>query len=290
MPIRPDTMLRAVMVIIDGTPVPDDEAAISVFDWGLLRGYGVFEVIRVYDGRTFRARQHLDRLERSAAALAIDLPDRDELESWIADCAEAGGNCDVRIVVTGGSRDQHTEAASRTIVLSEPTPNTPERIAVLPMKALWHPGTDAGGFAGVKWTSYAPNMASTDKAQLAGFDDALLLTAESIVLEGPTFTVAWISDGRLETPTLELGILASVTRDVLVESAHRLDVEVKQGFFPLERLLGADEALALSTVKQVTPIEKVGEHAVPVGEIGTALANEFRSIVEVETGHTAATS
>ena len=283
-------MLRAMMVIIDGTPVPGDEAAISVYDWGLLRGYGVFEVIRVYDGRTFRARQHLDRLERSAAALAIDLPDRDELESWIADCAEAGGNCDVRIVVTGGSRDQHTTAPSRTIVLSEPTPASPERIAVLPMKALWHPGTDAGGFAGVKWTSYAPNMASTDKAQLAGFDDALLLTSESIVLEGPTFTVAWISDGRLETPTLELGILASVTRDVLVESAHRLDVEVKQGFFPLERLLGADEALALSTVKQVTPIEKVGEHAVPVGEIGSALANEFRSIVEVETGHATATS
>jgi len=283
-------MLRAMMVIIDGTPVPDDEAAISVYDWGLLRGYGVFEVIRVYDGRTFRTRQHLDRLERSAAALAIDLPDRDELESWIADCAKAGGNCEVRIVVTGGSRDTHVEAPSRTIVLSEPTPTMPERIAVLPMKALWHPGTDAGGFAGVKWTSYAPNMASTDKAQLAGFDDALLLTADSIVLEGPTFTVAWISDGRLETPTLELGILASVTRDVLVESAHRLDVEVKQGFFPLERLLGADEALALSTVKQVTPIEKVGEHPVSVGEIGTALANEFRSIVEAETGMAAATS
>jgi branched-chain amino acid aminotransferase len=283
-------MLRAMRVIIDGTPVPEDEAAISVYDWALLRGYGVFEVVRVYDGRTFRVQQHLDRLERSAAALAIDLPDRNELESWIADCAAAGGNCEVRIVVTGGSRDPLTKTASRTIVLTEPTPDTPERLAVLPMKALWHPGTDAGGFAGVKWTSYAPNMASTDKAQRAGFDDALLLTAESIVLEGPTFTVAWISDGRLETPTLELGILASITRDVLLESARRLDIEVKQGFFPLERLLGAEEALALSTVKQVTSIEKVGEHEVPVGDIGTALADEFRSIVEVETGGAAATS
>ena len=283
-------MLRAMRVSIDGTPVPDDEAAISVYDWGFLRGYGVFEVVRVYDGRTFRVRQHLDRLERSAAALAIDLPDRNQLESWIAECAEEGGNCEVRIVVTGGGRDPLVKAASSTIVMWEPTPAASKRLAVLPMRALWHPGTDAGGFAGVKWTSYAPNMASTDKAQRAGFDDALLLTAESIVLEGPTFTVAWISEGRLETPTLELGILASITRDVLVESALRLDIEVKQGFFPLERLLGADEALALSTVKQVTPIDKVGEHEIPVGEVGTALANEFRSIVEIETGHAAATS
>lgn len=277
-------------VIIDGTPVPDDEAVISVYDWGVLRGFGVFEVIRSYEGRAFRATHHLDRLERSAAAIAIDLPDRGELESWITDCAKAGGDCQVRVVVTGGGRDQLASAASRTIVLWEPSPVVPDRLSVLPMKALWHPATDTGSFSGVKWTSYAPNMASTDKAQRAGFHDALLLTAESVVLEGPTFTVAWISEGRLETPTLELGILTSITRDVLLESARRLDVEVKQGFFPLERLLGADEAFGLSTTKEVTPIERVGEHAIPVGLFGKSLVEEFASIVVTETGRAAAIS
>jgi branched-chain amino acid aminotransferase len=277
-------------VIIDGKPVSDDQATIPIYDWGLLRGFGVFEVVRSYDGRPFRMSQHLDRLERSAAALVLDLPQRSDLESWIATCAEAGENCQVRVVVTGGSRDPLAPSGPRTVVLWEPIPEVPDRLAVLPMKAPWHPGTDASGFSGVKWTSYAPNMASSDKARRAGFDDALLLTTDGVVLEGPTFTVAWISKGRLETPTLELGILASVTRDVLCESAKRVGMEVHYGFYPLERLLEADEALALSTVKQVTPIAQVGEYAIAVGPVGTALAVEFAAIVAAETGGTAAAS
>ena len=270
-------------VMIDGTPVSDDQAAISVFDWGVLRGFGVFEVIRSYQGRAFRTRQHLDRLERSAEALAIELPNRDSLDSWIVECAEMGGDGQVRVVVTGGSRDPQAEAPSRTIVMWEPIPSGPDRLSLLPMKALWHPATDTDSFSGVKWTSYAPNMASTDKARRVGFHDALLLTADSLILEGPTFAVAWMSEGRLETPSLQLGILTSITRDVLLESALRLDVEVKQGFFPLERLLDSDEAFGLSTTKEVTPIEKVGEHEIPVGPFGKSLAEEFRSIVTAET-------
>lgn len=275
-------------VIIDGVPVPDGEAAISVYDWGVLRGFGVFEVIRSYEGRAFRSAHHLDRLERSAAALAIDLPDRGKLESWVTDCAEAGGNCLVRVVVTGGGRDSLASAPSRSIVLWEPSPVVSDRLSVLPMKALWHPATDTGSISGVKWTSYAPNMASTDKAQRAGFHDALLVTAESVILEGPTFAVAWCSEGRLEMPTLELGILASISREVLLESARKLNVEVKQGFFPLERMLNADEAFAISTVKEVAPIEKVGECEIAMGQVGQSLAEEFNSIVAAETRRAAA--
>ena len=270
-------------VIIDGIPVASDEAAISVHDWGLLRGFGVFEVIRSYDGQAFRTADHLNRLERSAAALALGLPDRNKIEAWIVDCAETDGNCQVRVVVTGGGRDPEISAPPRAIVLSEPTASVPDRLSVLPMRALWHPATDKGSFSGVKWTSYAPNMASSDKAERAGFHDALLLTADSVVLEGPTFAVAWVSEGRLETPTLELGILASVTREVVLESARQLDIEVKQGFFPLERLLIADEVVALSTVKEVTPIDRVGEHKIPVGPFGQKLAEQFESIVATET-------
>jgi branched-subunit amino acid aminotransferase/4-amino-4-deoxychorismate lyase len=270
-------------VIIDGVEVDDASASISIYDWGVLRGFGVFEVIRAYGGVPFRLEPHLDRLERSAAALGIRLPDRNDLAEWSARCAAAGGDCYVRIVVTEGSRDPLFEAPGRTIVLWDPLAQVPPRLSLLPMKALWHPATDAGGFSGIKWISYAPNMASTDKAHAAGFDDALLLTADGIVIEGPTFTVAWTTDGRLETPTLELGILASITRDVMIEAAHRLGVEVHQGAYPLERLLEADEAFALSTIKEVTPIERVGEHEIAVGDFGKSFAAEFEAIVAAET-------
>jgi branched-chain amino acid aminotransferase len=269
-------------VLIDGQPVTGFDASISVFDWAVLRGFAVFEVVRAYGGTPFRLEAHLDRLERSAAALWIELPERSDLASWVRQCASSGGECQVRVVITGGGRDATEPATTRAIVMWEPLPVVPDRLSVLPMRAPWHPGTDIGGFAGVKWTSYAPNMASTDRARRAGFDDALLISMDGLVLEGPTFTVAWVVGGRVETPSLELGILRSITRDVLMESASRLGITVVESSFPMERMLAADEVLGLSTTKQVTPIHRIGDQDVPVGEIGVALAAEFGAIVAAE--------
>lgn len=273
-----------MLVLIDGRAHEPAGATVSVFDWAVIRGFGVFEVIRSYDGAPFRLDPHLDRLERSAAALWIDLPPRDDLAEWARRCAESGGECQVRLVATGGGRNPTVDAPSRVIVMTEPLPEVPPRLSVLPVRAPWHPGTDEGGFSGVKWTSYAPNMASTDLAKRAGFDDALLLGAGDTVLEGPTYTVAWVTDGRVETPSLELGILHSITRDVLLESAARLGLPMAEGVFPLARLLAADEALGLSTTKQVTPIERVGDQEIAVGDLGAALAREFAAIVAAELG------
>ena len=121
-------------------------------------------------------------------------------------------------------------------------------------------------------------------ARAQGFDDALLLSSEGLVLEGPTFTVAWFIDGHVETPELALGILPSITRSVLIESAARLDLEVVEGRFTLQRLIDADEAMALSTVKEVSRIGAVGEHAKAEGDVGVALKGAYREIVAAETG------
>ena len=271
-------------VIIDGAEVSEAEASVSVFDWALQRGFGVFEVIRAYDSRPFRLDDHLERLQRSAGALHIEHPPVDDIATWVGKAATAGGDCLVRVMVTGGSRDALVETPPRTVVLWEPVPPVPDRLRLLPVTAPWHQGADTRGFPGVKWLSYAPNMASMDMARRAGFDDAVLVSSEGDVLEGPTYTVAWVSDGRLETPSLELGILASITREVLLECAARLDVPVKQGHFPLERMIEADEALGLSTVKQVTPVSQIGEHAIPDGPVAGRLAAAFAEIVAEEVG------
>jgi len=271
-------------VLIDGTPIAEADAAISVFDWGVIRGFGVFEVIRLYGHAAFRLGPHLDRLERSAAALGVEIPDRGDIEAWIGRVTAENSDGQVRVIVTGGGRDAMVEASPRTIVMWEPSPQVPDTLSLIPMSAPWHPGTDAGGFAGVKWTSYAPNMAATDKARRAGFDDSLLIAVDGTVLEGPTFTVGWVREGRIETPSLECGILPSITRDVMIECAERLAIPVGQGQFPLERLLGADEAFALSTVKQVSPIHAVGETAIAVGPVTRKLAGCFAEIVAEETG------
>jgi len=271
-------------VLIDGVPVEESEAAISVFDWGLMRGFGVFEVVRCYGGVPFRLDAHLDRLERSATALGVSMPERGLMRRWIAELSESQGRGHVRVILTGGGRDESVVARPRAILMWEPPPELPATFRLLPISAPWLPGTDAGGFPGVKWTSYAPNMASTDKARRAGFDDALLIGSSGTVLEGPTFTVGWVHDGRIETPSLDAGILKSITRDVMIECAHRLGIPVGQGHFPLDRLLGSEEAFALSTINQVMPIERVGEVDIELGPVTRRLADCFAEIVAEETG------
>lgn len=271
-------------VIIDGEAVDPTAAVVSVFDWVVIRGMGVFEVVRSYGGTLFRMGQHLERLERSAASLGLSAPPRHALERDLAAVAAAGGDGQVRVVITGGGRDAEVAAPSRTVVMWEPIPSGPERIRVLPVVAPWHPATDQSGFPGVKWTSYAPNMATTDIVRRSGFDEALLMTPDQIVLEGPTFSYAWVVDGRIETPSLDLGILASITREVLIECATAMGIAVVEGRFHLDRMLAADEVLALSTLKEVVPVEAIGSQQMAVGPVVPRLAAALVALVAEEVG------
>ncbi|HAX81285.1 MAG TPA: hypothetical protein DCY40_01800 [Actinobacteria bacterium] len=270
-------------VIIDGVAHDAASAVISVFDWAFIRGFGVFEVVRVYQRALFRLDPHLDRLEKSAAAMAIPAPDRTALGVDMARVAAANGDGQVRVILTGGGRDPLQEAAPRIVVMWEPLPFVPARVKVLPMVAPWHPATTESGFPGVKWTSYAPNMATTDRARRLGYDDAMLLTKDGVVLEGPTFSFAWVHRGRIETPSLDLGILPSITRDVVLECCARLRLPVAEGHYPIERVEAAEEVLALSTVKEVVPVELIGDHVVSGGPVGSRLAAAFADVVAAET-------
>jgi len=270
-------------VIIDGVARDERTASVSVFDWAVIRGFGVFELVRSYRGDLFRLDRHLDRLEHSAAALAIEVPDRAAIAGDMGRVAATRGDGQVRVILTGGGRDLSVTAPPRTIVMWEPLPLAPDRIRVMPVVAPWHPATDSGGYAGVKWTSYAPNMAATDRARRAGFDDAMLVTPDAVVLEGPTFSFAWVRGGRVETPSLDLGILPSITRDVLFECCGRLGLPVEQGRYPLDRVISADEVVALSTNKQVSPVAQVGENLIPGGPMAGRLAAAFTTIVQSET-------
>jgi branched-subunit amino acid aminotransferase/4-amino-4-deoxychorismate lyase len=163
-------------------------------------------------------------------------------------------------------------------------PDLPSPLRLYPMAAPWHPGTDDHPFNGIKWLSYAPNMLSTDIARREGFHDALLLRPDNVVLEGPTFCVAWVIRDRLEMPALDLGILQSITRKAVLEAADRRGLEVDEGAFSLRRLRRASEVVALSTIKEVMPVGAVGEAAFEPGPIGADLAAAFRAIVRAETG------
>jgi branched-subunit amino acid aminotransferase/4-amino-4-deoxychorismate lyase len=264
-----------VRVIIDGEAVDAARATISVFDWALFRGLGAFEVVRTEAGVPRHLDAHLDRLERSLSMLRLGDLDRARTADAVNTVAAENDDGLIRMVVTAGGRDTEVIAPSHTIVVWEPMPELPDTLSLLPMRSPWHPATNQAGFAGVKWLSYAPNMASTDAAVAAGHHDALLTTMDDVVLELPTSSVAWVSDGSLFTPSLDLGILLSITRDVTLDCARQEGIPVIEGIFGLDALLGADEVMALSTGKRVLAVGRVGEVEFASGPMTARLAAAY---------------
>ncbi len=231
---------------VDGKIVPTPEATIPAADDGLLRGDGVFEVIRLYDGMPFALADHLDRIERSAASIALPV-ERGKLEPEIDALLEQFGTNpgQLRIVLTrGGHRLAFTE-------------NLPPRGETVTLASVAYSPTII--LTGVKSLSYAANMQATRIAQGRGAEEAVLVRPDGVVLEAPTSTLFWAApDGTLRTPAIETGILESITRARLVEA-----LEVEEGSWDVKELLAADEAFLASTTREVQPVASIDDVDLP---------------------------
>lgn len=264
------------MILINGKP--DD--CVPATDSSVLRGDGVFEALRTFDGAPFALADHLDRLAASALPMGLTLPTPETLAAWVHEAAEPDGPGIVRIIATRGD----DVVSSRTIVMSLPVPAVPSPFTVLPVTAPWHPAGRRWNLAGVKTLSYAPNLDASREAQMAGFSDALLIDDDGVILEGPTFSIAWLRDGVLETPGLELGILASITRLQVLDLAAEMGARVRTGRFEISRLDDATDLMAVSTVKQVTPIERCGTRRPASTGFDRRLRASFLAMVEERLG------
>lgn len=265
-----------MFILVDGLPVD----VVPVTDSSVIRGDGCFEAARSYGGRLFAIEEHLERLERSAAMLQLALPPRERLATWCKAAAVAGGDGIVRLVVTRGPAVPGVDGSGHAVVIHHQVPEVPEDLQLMPLRAPWHSAGRESALAGAKTISYAPNLAAARSAVAAGFHDALLLADDLTVLEGPTFAVAWVIDGVLETPALDLRILESITRRHVLALARDAGYQVVEGRFGLGRVLGADEMMVFSTVKEVTAVARLGERDFSPGPVTKSLKDRFLAHVE----------
>ncbi len=235
-------------VVLDGELMRAGEAMIPAADDALIRGDGAFDAFPVVDGRPFARAAHLDRLERSCAALDLACP-RSLIESDVDVLLgrAPAGYAVIRVVLTrGGHRICRLESRGDLAELIKP-------VRLLPV--TYDPSVLLNG---VKTLSYGANMLASRRAVAAGYDEALLVRSDGTVLEGPTCSIFWVRDGRLHTPALETGILASITRRIILEST-----QVEEGRYPLEHVVGAEEAFLASTARLGQPIAAIGEVILP---------------------------
>lgn len=229
---------------LDGTVLPTIEATVPVTDEGLLRGDGVFEVVRLYDGVPFAWDEHLERMTASAVNLRLGF-DAIALDADVSAllAAASPGDCAMRCLATRGGR---------RIVLLEPlTPmSAPVQLATVtyaPTRIL----------DGVKSLSYGANMLATRLAQERGGDEALLVTPHGRVLEAPTSSFFYVlDDGDVYTPPLEDHVLDSITRRHVLEVTSATEWVTAADSIPL-----MTEAFLASTLREVQSVSGIDGHA-----------------------------
>jgi 4-amino-4-deoxychorismate lyase len=260
-------------VAVGGRGVVDPaEPVLRADDEALLRGRAAFETLRVYAGTPFRLAEHLDRLAGSAERIGLPAVNRAELEDLAAQALEAAG-----------------EAESVLRLFWTPTPTALALVSTLPehhdelrergQKLISLRGVRADEpwlLPGVKSTSYAVNMAAEAEAHRRGADDAVFVDDAGVVLEGPTTNVWWRRGRTLVTPALELGILAGVTRAVVLELADAAGYGVEEGTYRLADLASADEAFTSSSIREVMPVVELDGAPVPRGSAGGELQAALR--------------
>lgn len=249
--------------------MPVAHASVPVVDEGFLRGDGVFEVLRLYQGRPFRGREHLDRLDRSAEILRLPY-DRDALEREVQQLLSLAGrrDCGMRIVLSrGGTRLMMLETLRRLEPAARLVPIVDQPRPVL---------------RGAKTLSYAANMLAAIAAREADGTDALFVTDAGRVLESQTAAFFWVDrEGRLVTPPVSEGILDSITRRVVLSVMPAIERPCT-----VSEILQGREAFLASTLREVQPVAAIAGvtlASVP-GPLTERAVQGLREAVRRETG------
>jgi branched-chain amino acid aminotransferase len=281
----------SIRVHVAGRICSPESAHISVFDRGFLYGDSVFETIGTAGGRLFALDEHLDRLERSAAKLALPLPPRAQIEQAIAETVAAAGNPEtqVRVTVTRGvgPLDSFGGPAAgeqpSLVVIAQPLGG--------PGPRLYDTGVAAAivsvvrNLAGaidpaVKSGNYLNNVLALQEAHRRdpGVHEAILCAASGSVAEGATSNVFAVLGGALVTPALKVGILEGVTRGKVLALARAEGIPCREvEHLAPDELRAADEVFITSARSGVLPVTTIDGRPVAAGTPGPVTQRLMRS-------------
>jgi branched-chain amino acid aminotransferase len=267
-------------VWVNGQLLRDPEAPVlGVTDHGFTVGDGVFEALKVVDGRPFALSRHLARLVRSAHALGLPDPDLDVFRNAVTEvlAQEHLALGRIRITYTAGSAplgSARGDGMPTAVVVAAPMQPAPKTTTVA--RVPW-PRNERGALAGVKSTSYAENVVALAEAARHGAGEAIFANLAGHLCEGTGSNVGYVIDGEVRTPTLASGCLAGVTRELLLEWYDVQEIDE-----PVEVLDSADEIFLLSTTRDVQGVHRVDDRDVPAPGPVTRQLMDVWSAREIE--------
>jgi branched-chain amino acid aminotransferase len=277
------------VIYIDGQWYDRDTAKVSVFDHGLLYGDGVFEGMRVYGGKTFKLREHIDRLYDSAKAILLEVPiSKQEMFAVTEEGVRRSElkEAYLRHVVTRGVGDlgldpRKCPKASVVIIFDTINLWPPERYeAGLSVVTAGTPISHRESISPrVKSLNYLCHIMAKVEATNAGADEVIMLDAAGHVAEASGMNLFVVKQDLLYTPAVYSGILKGVTRDVVIEIASEAGHRVVETILNRYDLYTADEAFFTGTAAEIAPIRSLDGRIIGSGKTGPVtrdLAARFR--------------
>ncbi|PCI08256.1 branched-chain-amino-acid transaminase [bacterium] len=300
------------MVWVNGQMVPKSQAMVSVFDHGLLYGDGIFEGIRIYNGKIFKLEQHMDRLYECADKIFLDIGvEREEMVRIQRECVKANNitNGYIRLVITRGEgtlglNPYHCPKAGVICIADTIALFTPEMYeSGMRVVLANRPKTPIACLdPRVKTLNYLNNIMAkceaihlSKKLGVTKPEDELLecimLSTDGKVAEGSGDNIFIIKDGKIFTPPSEVGILEGITRRFVKDTlCPALGLTIEEKIFELDELLNADEVFLTGSAAEMIAVREVikhdnlevlSTHTISEGEgpITKSLRMKFREIV-----------
>lgn len=300
------------LVWVNGKMLPKSQAMVSVYDHGLLYGDGVFEGIRVYNGKIFKCQQHVDRLYACAENIFLDIPiSKDEMVAIQRKCIEANEITEgyIRLVVTRGEG---------TLGLNPYQCPEPGIVCIADTIQLYKPEMYEQGMRVVlaqrpripiecldpriKSLNYLNNILAKCEAihlgRSLGIDkpedqllEVIMLNLEGKVSEGSGDNIFIVKDGKVTTPPTSAGILEGITRRFVIDTlCPQTGTPIEQRDFTIEELYDADEVFLTGSAAEMIAVREVlthadgvhtGTHPISDGEgpVTAKLRRLFRDIV-----------
>ncbi len=266
------------IVWINGELVPAEQATVSVFDHGLLYGDGVFEGMRIYSNKVFRLKEHLERLYESAKAICLTIPMPFEalVDATNLTVKENGlEDGYIRLLVTRGSGtlglDPNRCGNPQVIIIVDKIMLYPTELYVNGLEIITssvirnHP---AALSPRIKSLNYLNNILAKLEGLQAGCVEALMLNHKGEVAECTGDNIFVVKKNELYTPPLDAGILAGITREVVLEIADEDGIPTWEASLTKHDVYVADEVFLTGSAAEVIPVVKVDSRKIGDGRPG----------------------
>ena len=265
-------------VYINGKLFDKNEAKVSVYDHGLLYGDGVFEGIRVYRGKVFRLKVHIERLYESARSIHLEIPiNREQMTDAVVSTVKANNKQDgyIRLLVTRGAGglglDPRKTTDPQVIIIVDDITMYPQELYQNGLEIVTaatirnHP---AALSPRIKSLNYLNNVMAKIEGIRAGCLEALMLNHKGEIAECTGDNIFLVKRGVLRTPPLDAGVLEGVTRNAVIELAQAANIPVEQIALTRHDVFAADECFLTGTAAEVIPVVKCDGRTIGSGKPG----------------------